>query len=498
MPKIVAPRSTHLTLILRAPTSRLCGSDSSETQISRPGGPRVRSETTSSLKEEENPPPPYTAGLLAESGCRFWRISKSHTQDRHGPPPDASPAETGKDAAKNSQDAIRVARQPGRGRGRIQDTDPNTDSNPDPRGRHRNRNRAPRKQRTRSASAAVASLDCTGKPASRNGEGKAGPQKPSERATETATQTRKPQTPHLAVRRGTTATIPAATTKKTVTAKTTSTPPGVPQNTPITPATTIPARNKPISRSQTEMYPPKPQQQRHRSRSRQSERSARSDRSNETTPERSGPHPTLKPPLSEPRALVSTPTPGFGPSAPTPFASSSATTATSETPRTYKRAHEEGDSDKAKPAVRPKIHLSPASQAAETTTQDANLLPSTSYAEQVKATRIVKNKNDADQPSNTAERQQSCARGEGRAATTKADSHYYSSSASRHKAAHCSPAPETDSDRCPSTTTTTTTTLTHEPVVAALQKGRRRSRRRKAQRMMPCEMCCWGYCRRLP
>ncbi|KAL4713643.1 hypothetical protein ACJJTC_002990 [Scirpophaga incertulas] len=181
--------------------------------------------------------------------------------------------------------------------------------------------------------------------------------------------------------------------------KSTPTPPGVPQNTPTTPATTVPARYRPISRSQTEMRPPQPQlQQRSRSISRQSERSAGSARSTDTTPERSGSRSSLgppPPPLSEPRALVSTPTPGFGPSAPTPFASSSNAGVTAETPRTSKRAREEGYSDKAKPAVRPRIHHSPASQA--TSTEDVTP-PTLSYAEQVRTTRTDQNKNEADPP----------------------------------------------------------------------------------------------------
>ncbi|KAL4720872.1 hypothetical protein ACJJTC_004668 [Scirpophaga incertulas] len=80
----------------------------------------------------------------------------------------------------------------------------------------------------------------------------------------------------------------------------------------------MPARELPTSRSQTDMLPP-PTPQTRRPRSRQSEGSARSDRSADATPERYGSYPSLGPSIMEPRALVSTPTPGFGPCAPTPF-----------------------------------------------------------------------------------------------------------------------------------------------------------------------------------
>ncbi|KAL4703645.1 hypothetical protein ACJJTC_000316 [Scirpophaga incertulas] len=234
-----------------------------------------------------------------------------------------------------------------------------------------------------SAGAAVASRDSTGTAASRDGSSKAGPSKPSVRATPLTAQAKKPQTPHLAARRGTATTAPAATiSKKTVAAKPTSTPPGVPHNTPSTPATAVPARTMPISRSQPEMQPPKPLPQ--RPRSRQSERSIKSDRSNDSTPERCSSRSSLGPPLSEPRALVSIPNPRYGPCAPTPFASSSSLAASeTETPRTQKRPREEGDSDKAMPAARPRIQLSPAQQAADVT----EMQPSTSYAGQVKSTR---------------------------------------------------------------------------------------------------------------
>ncbi|KAL4720388.1 hypothetical protein ACJJTC_012472 [Scirpophaga incertulas] len=84
-----------------------------------------------------------------------------------------------------------------------------------------------------SAGAAVASRDSTGTAASRDGSSKAGPSKPSVRATPLTAQVKKPQTPHLAARRGTATTATAAAiSKKTVAAKPTSTPRGVPHNTP--------------------------------------------------------------------------------------------------------------------------------------------------------------------------------------------------------------------------------------------------------------------------
>ncbi|KAL4715578.1 hypothetical protein ACJJTC_009204 [Scirpophaga incertulas] len=167
--------------------------------------------------------------------------------------------------------------------------------------------------------------------------------------------------PHLAARMGTT-TTPTIETKAMVAMKIVT--PNVPQNTPATPATTVPARyQKPqaTSRATSEMLPPRTPT--YRPRSRQSEGSARSDRSADSTPDRSDLLPATGPPLNEPRALVSTPTPGYGPNAPTPFSS---THTTMETPRaTSKRAREEGeegDSDKRNPAVRPKTDPSPASQ----------------------------------------------------------------------------------------------------------------------------------------
>ncbi|KAL4703567.1 hypothetical protein ACJJTC_001587 [Scirpophaga incertulas] len=218
------------------------------------------------------------------------------------------------------------------------------------------------------AGAVTATRVSTGKPAPRGSDRGAGP------SGLTGSTTKKPQTPpqpHLAASGRTTTPIG---NQKTVAPKTTPTPPNVPHNTPSTPATTVPIkleRGQPISRSATDMLPPKSKP---RSSSRQSDRSAKSNRSADSTPERSGSRHSLEPPLSEPRALVSTPTPGFSPSAPAPFTRYAAI----ETPRAAsKRAREEGegDSDKAKPAVRPKTGPSPASQ-----TQ----IPSTSYADQLR------------------------------------------------------------------------------------------------------------------
>ncbi|KAL4703466.1 hypothetical protein ACJJTC_010338 [Scirpophaga incertulas] len=194
-----------------------------------------------------------------------------------------------------------------------------------------------------SAGAAAASRDRTGTTAPRESGGK----------------NKKPLVPHLAAGSGTITTPTSIIVEKTVAAKQTPTPPGAPHNTPMTPATTIPARNQPISTSLTEIHRAKPQRQ--RSSSRQSERSTRSDRSTDPTPERSGSRSSLGPPLDEPRAMVQMPTPGYGPSAPTPFTSSTAP----ETPRTQKRAREEVDSDKSdqtKPAVRPKTDPPPRSK----------------------------------------------------------------------------------------------------------------------------------------
>ncbi|KAL4721051.1 hypothetical protein ACJJTC_010567 [Scirpophaga incertulas] len=200
---------------------------------------------------------------------------------------------------------------------------------------------------------------------------------------------RKPPAPHLAARMGTTAT-PTIETKAMVAAKIVT--PNVPQNTPATPATTVPARypkTQATSRVTSEMLPPRTPT--YRPRSRQSEGSARSDRSADSTPDRSGLLPATGPPLNEPRALVSTPTPGYGPNAPTPFSS----THTMETPRaTNKRAREEGeegDSGKRNPAVRPKTDPSPASQKSQEDPQ----IPSTSYAERVRSTHITTEKMDS-------------------------------------------------------------------------------------------------------
>ncbi|KAL4709362.1 hypothetical protein ACJJTC_007094 [Scirpophaga incertulas] len=231
------------------------------------------------------------------------------------------------------------------------------------------------------AGAVIASRDRTSMPAPRVSGGRAGPQNPL--------------APHLAARKGITApTIATAAKQKAVAKQTTPTPPGAPQNTPATPATTMPARNMPISRSQTDMQPPK-QSIHQRPRSRQSEYSGKSDRSADTTPERCGSRTSLGPPLTEPRALVSTPTPGYGPSAPAPFVNTAAIT---ETPRSQKRAREEGDSEKMKPAVRPKIYLSPASQDSEEMMPvEITPLPSTSYADQLRSTHIAENKNKKNQ-----------------------------------------------------------------------------------------------------
>ncbi|KAL4718975.1 hypothetical protein ACJJTC_018579 [Scirpophaga incertulas] len=317
-----------------------------------------------------------------------------------------------------------------------------------------------------SASAAVASRDSTGTAASRDGSSKAGPSKPSERATPIS-QPRKPQAPHLAARRGTVTIAPAATiSKKTVAANPTSTPPGVPHNTPSTPATAVPARTMPISRSQPEMQPPKPLPQ--RPRSRQSERSIKSDRSNDSTPERSGSRSSLGPPLSEPRALVSIPNPRYGPSAPTPFASSSSLAASeteTETPRTHKRPREEGDSDKAMPAARPRIQLSPAQQAADA----LEMQPSTSYAGQVKSTRVAENKNEAEQIRVQQEKE----------ATTTTEPAAPVVTRPTTKAPPQKPTVSVAQASAATTTAATTsaamnnneTTLTHEPVVAALKQG---------------------------
>ncbi|KAL4714513.1 hypothetical protein ACJJTC_017576 [Scirpophaga incertulas] len=188
---------------------------------------------------------------------------------------------------------------------------------------------------------------------------------------------RKPPAPHLAARMGTTTT--PIETKAMVAMKIVT--PNVPQNTPATPATTVPARyqkSQATSRVTSEMLPPRTPT--YRPRSRQSEGSARSDRSADSTPDRSGLLPATGPPLNEPRALVSAPTPGCGPNAPTPFSS---THTTMETPRaTTKRAREEGeegDSGKRNPAVRPKTDPSPASQKLQEDLQ----IPSTSYAERL-------------------------------------------------------------------------------------------------------------------
>ncbi|KAL4715374.1 hypothetical protein ACJJTC_015145 [Scirpophaga incertulas] len=302
-----------------------------------------------------------------------------------------------------------------------------------------------------SAGAAVASRDSTGTTAPRESGGK----------------NKRPLVPHLAAGRGTITTPTPIIVKKTVAAKQTPTPPGAPHNTPMTPATTIPARNQPISTSLTEIHRAKPQRQ--RSRSRQSERSARSDRSTDPTPERSGSRSSLGPPLGEPRALVQTPIPGYGPSAPTPFTSSTAP----ETPRTQKRAREEVDSDKSdqtKPAVRPKTDPSPASQASQVQPQ-----PSTSYADQVRTTRIAEEENKIKTTAEVVEtrpeappRKQQKVREENEARAAPAT------------AAPATTREDTQSDS-QAASIINTNTLTNEPVVPPHTRGRRRSRRRIVQ-----------------
>ncbi|KAL4718876.1 hypothetical protein ACJJTC_005595 [Scirpophaga incertulas] len=251
----------------------------------------------------------------------------------------------------------------------------------------------------------------------------------------------------------------------------------------------------PISRSQTEMQPPKPQ----RPRSRLSERSIKSDRSNDSTPERSGSRSSLGPPLSEPRALVSIPTTGYGPSAPTPFASNSSLAAPAsetETPRTHKRPREEGDSDKAMPAARPRIQLSPALQA-----EEPQMLPTTSYAGQVKSTRVAENKNEAEKNQDTAapatrskRRRGGKGRGGKAARTAKRVQQDQTATTTAVPVAPAVTRPTTKAPpQIPTVTVTVTeaqapaatitaattsaatindeTTLTHEPVVAALKQG---------------------------
>ncbi|KAL4720128.1 hypothetical protein ACJJTC_009228 [Scirpophaga incertulas] len=289
-----------------------------------------------------------------------------------------------------------------------------------------------------SAGAAAASRDRTGTTAPRESGGK----------------NKKPLVPHLAAGSGTITTPTSIIVKKTVAAKETPTPPGAPHNTPMTPATTIPARNQPISTSLTEIHRAKPQRQ--RSSSRQSERSTRSDRSTDPTPERSGSRSSLGPPLDEPRAMVQTPIPGYGPSAPTPFTSSIAP----ETPRTQKRAREEVDSDKSdqtKPAVRPKTDPSPASQASQVQPQ-----PSTSYADQARTTRIA----EENKIKTTAE-----------VVETKPEAPPRKQKVREEIEARAAPAPaapattreDTRSDS--QAASKQTNTLTNEPVVAAPHQG---------------------------
>ncbi|KAL4705127.1 hypothetical protein ACJJTC_005506 [Scirpophaga incertulas] len=243
-------------------------------------------------------------------------------------------------------------------------------------------------------------------------------------------------------------------------------------NDPGNPTTTIPARNQPISTSLTEIHRAKPQRQ--RSRSRQSERSVRSDRSTDPTPERSGSRSSLGPPLSEPRALVQTPIPGYGPSAPTPFTSSTVP----ETPRTQKRAREEEDSDKSdqpKPAVRPKTDPSPASQASQVQPQ-----PSTSYADQVRTTRIaeenkikttaeVENKNKTTQQPKQKEKEVVETRPTEEAPPRKQK--VREEIEARAAPATAAPATTREDTQSDSQATSKINTLTNEPVVAAPHQG---------------------------
>ncbi|KAL4711116.1 hypothetical protein ACJJTC_009487 [Scirpophaga incertulas] len=297
------------------------------------------------------------------------------------------------------------------------------------------------------AGAVIASRDLTSMPAPRVSGGRAGPQNPL--------------APHLAARKGITApTIATAAKQKAVAKQTTPTPPGAPQNTPATPATTMPARNMPISRSQTDMQPPK-QSIHQRPRSRQSEYSGKSDRSADTTPERCGSRTSLGPPLTEPRALVSTPTPGYGPSAPAPFVNTAAIT---ETPRSQKRAREEGDSEKMKPAVRPKIYLSPASQDSEEMMPvEITPLPSTSYADQLRSTHIAENKNKKNQ--DTAEQDVAEAEPKPVKEAPPQKQRPKKKTAARTEPATAIPTADTQESN------DAELTQTNEPVVAALNQG---------------------------
>ncbi|KAL4719722.1 hypothetical protein ACJJTC_004654 [Scirpophaga incertulas] len=313
-----------------------------------------------------------------------------------------------------------------------------------------------------SAGAADASRDGTGTPAPRGSGGKAGPSKPSGRESfrktpqTTATITKKLATPHLAIKRGTTTITPA--TQKVVVPKRTPTLPKAPQNTPTTPARIIilPARDLPASRSQTDMLPP-PTPQTRRPRSRQSEGSARSDRSIDATPERYGSYPSLGPSIAELRALVSTPPPGFGPSAPTPFSGS--TTSIPETPRTQKRAREEGDSDKSdhmKPAIRPKTDPSPASQMKMDTETSIDPLPSTSYADRTKTTHPT-------ETPTTKPKKRRGGRGRGPKATRTAEN---TNTQPQANDATRAAAATTTTTATATTTATTTTATIHTPAAA--------------------------------
>ncbi|KAL4719718.1 hypothetical protein ACJJTC_018108 [Scirpophaga incertulas] len=324
------------------------------------------------------------------------------------------------------------------------------------------------------AGAVAATRVSTGKPAPRGSDRGAGPSRL------TGSTTKKPQTPpqpHLAASGRTTTPIGS---QKTVALKTTPTPPNVPHNTPSTPATTIPTkleRGQPTTRSATDMLPPKSKPRS----SRLSERSTKSDRSADSTPDRSGSRHSLEPPLGEPRALVSIPASGYGPSAPAPFMSCAAMP---ETPRAEsKRAREEGegDSDKAKPAVRPKTGPSPASQMQQ--------LPSTSYADQEGRAGAEATK-PHNKPTNDAEDIQILIQMQPQATTAKTTINTTAAAGPENAALPPKPQRETSARRVKSASTDIRTNITtnagvqinetthqitkmlsDEPVVAALLQG---------------------------
>ncbi|KAL4716663.1 hypothetical protein ACJJTC_013754 [Scirpophaga incertulas] len=181
--------------------------------------------------------------------------------------------------------------------------------------------------------------------------------------------------------------------------------------------------------------------------------------------------------------MVQTPIPGYGPSAPTPFTSSTAP----ETPRTQKRAREEVDSDKSdqtKPAVRPKTDPSPASQASQVQPQ-----PSTSYADQARTTRIA----EENKIKTTAEGK---GRKTGSAAPDNANTQQRATTTTTSKVVETKPeapprkqkskgrdrSPSSPRSAAPATTredtrsdsqaaSKQTNTLTNEPVVAAPHQG---------------------------